>query len=87
MFDRECERAMFLQDPSQYTLEELGFSRHIHVRDKITKIEDQKPTDFVLYHDLREMWRRRQVGNQGENWSILGQVYILMHKRFANRSM
>ncbi|KAL5265477.1 hypothetical protein ACHWQZ_G006257 [Mnemiopsis leidyi] len=60
MFDRECERALFLQDPGQYEMEELGFSRQFEVRDKIPKIEEQIPTDFVLYHDLREMWKRRQ---------------------------
>ena len=60
MFDRECERALFLQDPGQYEMEELGFSRQFEVRDKIPKIEEQVPTDFVLYHDLREMWKRRQ---------------------------
>ena len=51
---------MFLQDPGRHEMEELGFSRHFEVREKITKIETQKPTDFVLYHDLKEMWKRRQ---------------------------
>jgi len=60
MFDRECERAMFLQDPGQHEMEDLGFTRQFEVREKIIKIEMQKPTDFVLYHDLREMWKRRQ---------------------------
>lgn len=60
MFERECERAMFAQDPGEYDMEELGFTREFEKREQIIKIEKQRPTEYVIYHDLKEMWKRRQ---------------------------
>ena len=64
MFEKECEKAMFAQDPREHDMETLGFSREFEVRDQVVKIEEQSPTDYVLYHDLGEMWKRRQVYSQ-----------------------
>ena len=66
MFEKECEKAMFSQDPREHDMETLGFSPEFEVRDEILKIEEQKPTDYVLYHDLVEMWKRRQVGKRAD---------------------
>ena len=60
MFDMQCEKAMFAENPAVYLPEDLGFtelSREPELQNKIHKI---KPTEFVNYHDLCEMWKRRQ---------------------------
>lgn len=60
MFERECEKAMFAENPADYQMEELGFTRDFVIREQIIKIEKQIPTEYVLFHDLKEMWKRRQ---------------------------
>ena len=62
MFLKECEAAMFALNPLDYDPRELGFTEFSREPIIINKAIKQKPTHFAVYHDLCEMWKRRQVG-------------------------
>lgn len=60
MFDKEYEKFIFSENPANYTPEEFGFSQTLRIPRRQLKIKLIKPSDIVYYHDLCEMWKRRQ---------------------------